>query len=259
METAWITNYEQAMLDLGYSQKLVDRICINPSEESLEAFREHFKTEPIPIYLERRTKRDIAGWTLSGAFDFVAEAKVYDLKSTGVFGYINGSNNENYIKQMSIYRWLNQDIIKQDTGTILYWFTDWSALKASIDEKYPKSRTIAKSFNLLSIPATEAFIVKKLKLLTALKDEPESAMPDCTSEELWESKSVWKYYKNISSNGRSTKNFNDPIEANQRLAKDGHVGKVVEHKGEVKSCRYCPALSICDQAKTLISLGRLVV
>jgi len=259
MEHAWLTNYEQAMLDLGYPQKLIDRVCINPTEEGLMAFREQFKDVPVPVYLERRTQKKIAGWSLSGAFDFVVEDKVYDLKSCGTYSYINGSNKDDYIKQMSIYRWLNPDIIKQDTGSILYWFTDWSALKANIDKAYPQQRIIENSFNLLSLPATESFITKKLNSITALMDEPESAMPQCTETELWASAPVFSYYKNKASTGRSTKNFDTSFDANARMAKDGHVGKVVERKSQVRACKWCPAIAVCNQAKQLVAEGRLVV
>ena len=259
MEQAWLKNYEQAMLDLGYDQKIVDKMCINPTAEGLAAFREQFKTEPIPVYLERRTEKPLAGWTISGAFDFVIEDKVYDLKTTGVYSYIHGSNEDDYIKQMSIYRWLNPTIISKDIGSILYWFTDWSSLKASIDKAYPPTRILAKDFDLLSLKDTEEFITKKLYLIDHLIEADEAVIPACSDIELWSSSPTWKYYKNPASTKRSTKNFTNPFDAATRLATDGNVGKVVEHKSQARACGYCPALPICRQARQLIAEGRLVV
>jgi len=46
-------------------------------------------------------------------------------------------------------------------------------------------------------------------------------------------------------------------EALIRKANDGDVGTIVTVPGEVKACRYCPVVAICNQAETMLADGRL--
>ena len=39
----------------------------------------------------------------------------------------------------------------------------------------------------------------------------------------------------------------------------GNVGTIKTVPGEVKACRYCPVVSICTQAETMLADGRLVL
>lgn len=250
LEAAWTGGKVHKTMELlGYPQELINNLKINP---------ETVKEGDIPIYLERRTNKVIDGWTLSGQFDFVADGAVYDLKSTGTYSYIAQSNKDKYIQQGSIYRWLNPDIITSDVLTILYIFTDWSAAKAKQETDYPKSRLLQQKFPLMSLQETEQFIKTKLQQINAGLASPES-LPDCTPEELWMKPSVFKYYKNPEKMDRSTKNFDTYWEANQRMAEDGNVGKIVEVKSEAVFCRYCAASAVCPQAANLVKEGRLIL
>src|SRR4030095_8026407 len=118
VEKAWVTNHKPAMTALGYPEKVIDRIRINPNPIQQQ------EDGIIPIYLEQRLKRKLGKWTITGKFDFVGEGRVQDVKSTTVFTYKNQVNAAKYTQQGSIYRWLDPVIITQDEMDILYIFTD---------------------------------------------------------------------------------------------------------------------------------------
>lgn len=240
IEKAWATNYKQAMFDLGYPSSVIDRVVVNPDPTKLPK-------DCIPVYQEIRTKKQLGKWIISGKFDFVADGRLEDFKSTKVYSYIAGSNNEKYRMQGSIYRWLNPEIITNPEMAIQYIFTDWNSMQATINADYPKSAMLEQKFTLLPVAEVEQYITSKIRLVEQYKDSPEDAIPRCTDEDLWRRAPVWKYYKNPASTARSTKNFDTAGEAHTRLAEDKYVGSVVEVKGEVIACKYCSALSICKQ------------
>lgn len=256
IEKAWTTNYRGAMQALGYAQRVIDRIRINPKPEEL--------TEDIlPVYLEQRLSKTITVngrvWNVTGKFDFVGEGRVQDFKSTSVWTYKNQVNGTKYTQQGSIYRWLDPKLITQDEMDIHYIFTDWKAGMQRSDPSYPPKRFHKQTFPLLSLAETSNFIQRKLALIDKYWDAPEEEIPHCDDEELWRSEPVFKYYKNPASTKRSTKNFDSMYDARVRFIEDGSVGVIKEVPGQVTACKYCPAFAICTQKDALIQSGDLVM
>jgi hypothetical protein len=250
IERAWLNNYKTSLQDLGYPNNVIERVLINPDPKDLTE-------DTIPVYMEQRVNKVVDGYNISGKFDFVIEGRLEDFKSTGTFTYLKKTNDEKYIMQGSIYRWLNPEIITNDHMAIQFIFTDWQAMRANTDKNYPKNRVMEYVLPLKSVEATEAFVRNKLAEVTSNMNKNQDDMPPCTDEELWRSAPVWKYYKSGKITARSTKNFDDIVQANIQLSNDGNSGIVVEVKGEVKACRYCPAASICNQASAYIADGTL--
>lgn len=248
IENAWLGNYKTSLAALGYPQRVIDMVRVNPEVE---------EEDTIPVYLERRSSKTVGPYTISGKFDFVGDGRVEDFKSTGTYTYQKGTNDSKYILQGSIYRWLNQDIITQDIMAIQFIFTDWKAQQALSDKSYPQNRVLEHKLQLMSVPDTERYLNNKVNQIIKLVDADEVDIPDCTPEDLWQSKSQWKYYKNPAKRARSTKNFNDPIEAQQKLIADGNVGVVVEVRGQVRACVYCNARNLCKQKDAYIANGTL--
>lgn len=251
IELAWKTNYQGAMKALGYPQEIIDRVCLNPDPENLPA-------NAIPVYMEQRVSREIDGMKITGKFDFVAEGRVEDFKTTTVYTWINSNKDDDFQLQGSIYRWLNPKIITQDHMAIQFLFTDWMAGR-SADPKYPSYPVMPKKIPLLSLDDTEQYIRSKLSAFTRCSSLQEEELPPCNDKELWRRAPQYKYYKNPQKMARSTKNFDKRDEAYSQLAADNGVGIVVEVPGQVMACNYCAAFSVCTQKDALIADGSLII
>ena len=272
VEKAWTNNYAKAMQLLGYPQDVIDRIVVNP-RELLEQYgydidrlieEGTFLTEgplpenAIPVFMEIRHVKELNGVPITGKFDFCAEGRVEDVKTTGTFTWIKASKDKDYQLQGSIYRWLNPNLIKQDTMLIQFFFTDWKAHEAKANPNYPQRRTEYKTIPLLSIDDTEEWVRSKLAQIALFENADESYIPECTDEELWREPPVWKYYKNPENTKRATKNFDNPREAHDfMMSKHSGMGVIKEVPGQAKACNYCPAFSVCRQKDRLIAEGSL--
>lgn len=251
IEEAWKKNYKKAMKELGHAPGLIKRIVINPDRKNVDP-------DAIPVYMEQRLTKKLGKYTVSGKFDFVGSGQLEDFKSTSTYAFMHGSKDEDYAMQGSIYRWLDPELITKETIAIRFIFTDWKAAEARQSNLYPPLRIASKEYPLLSIQETERFVVNKLNMYFELLDADESKIPACTDKDLWRAAPVWKYYKNPASTGRSTKNFPTASEAQDRLLKDGSVGKVIEVGGKVNGCKYCPAVLVCKQKDEYLRDGSLV-
>lgn len=249
IEQAWL-NPSKALSSLGFSDKVIERIKINP---------EHPDPKDINIYMEKRSNKSIAGMTVSGKFDFVAEGRVQDFKSTSTYTYMNQTNTDKYRLQGSIYRWLNPDIVTSDTMTIHFIFTDWQKVESLKNKDYPPNRVHSQSIDLLSIEATDNWLRNKITQIKQYEHTDEDGMPACTDEDLWRKPTAYKYYKDPNKTERSTKNFTTMSEAAAYMSDRGNVGMIKEVKGQVIACRYCPAFVICKQKDALIASGDLIL
>ena len=252
IERAWLDNSSKAMIALGYPKGMVEKVLVNPEPHQLY-------DGCIPVYLERRSHKMIGGRKVSGKFDFVGDGRVEDFKTTSVYTWINNTKDEDYIWQGSLYRWLNPDIVTQDTMAIQFIFTDWSGAQARSDTKYPPKRVMQKVYKLKSLREAEAFVEQKIKLIDANWHLPENELPPCTDKDLWRKEAQFKYYKNPEKMSRSTKNFDNKQDAYIFMAENKNVGLVKEVPGQVVACKYCPAFPICEQAKGLIASGDLIL
>lgn len=253
---AWLNNHEQALRDLGYPEAIIKKVVVNPPAGTI-------LTGKIPVYTEVRTSKEVLGITVSGEFDFVAEGKLEDHKSTGTYTYVKDTKGDDYIAQGSIYRWLNPELITGDHIGINFFFMDWSAASARQQpDKYPQHRILQKKYPLWSIPETDAYVHERVATLLRLWNAPEEQLPPCTDKDLWRTEPVYKFYakpENATNGSKSTKNFDSLIEANQHKAKSGDKGIVKTVPGEVKACRFCDGFALCKQKDALIASGDLVV
>ncbi len=252
IERSWKDNYKNAMEALGYPKRVIENIRINPKPEELT-------DGAIPVYMEQREQKQVGKFVITGKYDFIGDGRVEDFKSTSTYTAMNNTNDEKYIWQGSIYRWLNPVIITKDEMAIQFIFTDWSKAKAMQDQKYPQQRIQQRILPLKSIQETDAFVKRKLGQIEQYWDAPEDQIPLCTDTDLWRSEPVFKYYKNPEKRARSTKNFDNRHDAQLRYIEDGSVGIVVEQPGQVTACKYCPAFAVCSQKDALIASGDLIL
>lgn len=248
IEEAWTSpKLPDNLRKLGLNEATIDRIKINPAEP---------KEGDINIFLEKRSTRKINGWTVGGKFDLIIDGKLYDNKSTSTWSYIYGSRVDDYTKQLSIYRWLNTDLVTDDHFTINYIFTDWSQTKALQQKDYPQCRIISKDYELMELADIERYIKNKLDKVDKYINAEETEIPECTDEELWREPPKFKYYKDPTKLAKATKVFESQLEANAYCLEKG-TGIVIPVSGSVRRCAYCRCFNQCSQKNRYLEDGSL--
>lgn len=248
IEHSWTSNYQQGLRDLGYPQRAIDNIRVNPENPS---------EDHINVFLEKRSEKAVGNFIISGQFDMVYDGTIMDIKSTSTYTYTTGCKTDDYINQLSIYRWLNPDIIENDVGAIQFIFKDWSALKAKTESGYPSMPVFQQKLNLKTYHETENMIRVKLMHLEMNMQKPEPELPLCTPKELGQKPSIWKHYASVDSK-RATSGgvFLTPHEAYAFQAQKGK-GIIKEIKGEVTGCRFCLGKELCSQFKGMVARGEI--
>lgn len=243
IERTWRLHYASSMRKLGMSQKMIDKIRINP---------ETVEPGEIPVYLEQRFYRVFDGVVISGKFDEIINGQLNDTKTTSSYAYIGGNNENSYVKQLSAYRWINPGKVTNEVANINHIFTDWQRSQTYQNPNYPKHRVTEVSYELQSERETERWIKAKLDEIRANVDLPEPKVIRCTPEEMWMSDPQYKYYADpakAAEGGRSTKNFDSKQAAMTHMATKGKgKGAVITVPAEPKRCqKYCPVYEICTQ------------
>ena len=258
VELAWsnVKIRTKAMDRLGIPSQIQKQIALNPGIDGNPALQQGQK----PLYMEVRGQRKIDKTVISGQPDFVWEGQVQDLKSTKVYNWIHGGNDEKYMMQGSIYRWIMPDIITQASMQVNFIFTDWNPLEAQrkASDGYPQFAVGQRTLELMPAMDIELWLKQKLNTIYRYKDVPEVDMPPCTPEEVWQREGQWAYYKKPEAK-RATKLFDSKAEAELFQAQSGGGGRIEERPGEVKFCTYCNGRPICQQAEKYIQQGLLKI
>lgn len=262
IEKAWLKGYERNLAKLGYPKSVIDRVLVNPIDEELELM-----PDAIPVYLEQRGIRTIehngTTYKVGGKFDMVTDGIVNDTKSTSSYSWVHGGRDDDHALQGSLYRWIDagrvmeghRPRITEDFITINYIFTDWQKMLAAGNPAYPQKRVESKNIPLLSLEKTDAWVRNKLTQIEKYRRTAEAQLPECTDEELWRSEPKFKYFsdptKANTPGARSTKNFDNMMDARTFQAEKGGKGAIVMVPGEPKRCGYCPAFNGCTQKDRL--------
>jgi len=265
IEKAWETGYETNLRKLGYSEEIIRRILINPTEEQVQN-----TLGAIPVYMEQRMFRKHRGLVLGGKFDNLTDGLLNDTKTTSAWAWAQGTRDYDFKLQGSIYRWIDAEgysdqrcrpedrfrpRVTEDYVRINFVFTDWQKSMAKANPGYPQKRVEYKDIPLMSLEETEDWINDKINQIQQYSSFPEDQIPHCTPDELWQSAPKYKYFKDPAkanqAGARSTKNFDDLIEARQYQAEKGGAGVIKTIPGEAKRCAYCPAYDICTQKDSL--------
>ncbi len=225
------------------------------------------KPETLEILQENRMEMEVGDFILSGQYDLLfryngSQWQLGDWKSMSVWGLLIDlpGKKEEWSKQMSLYRYLNQDKEIDDLGLILYWLTDWSKTDARSKAKsgYPPMRVGQYEVPLWSIPITEKYLLSKASKITNAMNQYKktgSTGVVCSGKELWEKPEGYAYYTKSSSK-RATKvydNFSDADDA--RLAAKDPTAYVEHRQGQKTRCAYCSVLEFCDQGQGYKVLG----
>jgi len=246
LEKAFLNgNHIINMRKLGYDEDTISRIKINPTE---------VQETDIPIYLEKRTIKKLGKYLIGGKFDICLEGTVRDLKTTKVFSYTKHDFSA-YKLQMSIYKWLNPDIIKKPYGYIDFIFTDWKAFETE-KKGYPQTPALSERITLFTSEEVETWLSNKLNQIESLRNATQDMLPKCTHEELWQEANKWAFYAKPDSK-RATKVSEDEAEINQLFISKGSKGRVEHRQGKIKRCNYCVGPDNCKQAQEYVVQGLL--
>ena len=211
---------------------------------------------------EERLKKAVKNKIITGKFDILKEIsekrwQLIDVKSTSVWTAIYGSRDEDYKKQLSIYRWLaienKYDVVQ--TAKIWLIFTDWSASKAKLDPEYPQSRIMVKDVELWGDEKTLKYIGDRISILESTAVMDQSDMPKCTDEELWTSGECWAIMKK--GGKRAFKVHKVEAEAKTQMETLSNEYELIHRPGKVARCRYCTARKFCNQHTELVEAGRI--
>lgn len=198
---------------------------------------------------EERFYSALMGFTISGKMDMVIDGVIADIKTTSVWKIVSGDFSD-YVKQLSIYKWLlsRNGMETADYGYIHFFFTDWKKADALKGGNYPPIRYAKRQIELWSVEETEKYIGDRLTEFVFA----ESALPECTSEELWQTESTYAVYKKLGQ-ARAAKVCKTEAEANEYIKANG--GEIQYRPGKVKRCGYCTAAPFCEQFNKLKEAG----
>jgi hypothetical protein len=145
---------------------------------------------------EQRLRYKICGIEITGKFDLMLlksnnKYHLIDFKTAKTYKWVMNDFTD-YIKQLSIYRWLadKNGLNVEQNAELGFWFKDWDRKKASW-KKYPNYPLARKRIKLLSLNETEKFIKDKLSnIYESIKD---NELPRCSNNELWiDKKGNWR-------------------------------------------------------------------
>lgn len=258
IELAWQDKSlrDTALKNLGYPQHIIDRVMINPEAKD---FIE--KPDLIPVYMEQRWEKKIGKWNVTGKVDFVGQGQLEDFKWASSYVITQHVNDDKFMWQGSIYRWLRPEIITEPNLHIQFFVSDWSSMQAKQDPNYPQQRHLKRVIPLKPVNEVDHMVCSKLADLERYWDSPEDEIPECTVEELQRSDPKFKYYKSGDTTAaRSTKNFDSMQDAMSYMhGKEGGKGAIKEVKGQVTACRFCGAFALCSQKDRLVASGDLTL
>ena len=252
IETSWLSHYKTSLARLGTPQKVIDCIRINPTDPPHEDY--------IDVHTEIRSFMEIGGYTLGGQLDLCIEGRLQDIKKTSVWGYqmMKGISDMKWVLQGSLYRLLNPTVVTNDKMFIQYLLLDWMKGMLKRDPNYPASALPHRTVQLMGLPETKAWLVKKLAELDYYKTQEEKDIPHCSDEDLWRTAPVFKYFSNADAppGTKSTKNFDDLSAALMHKNEKGK-GRVDRVAGKVKACNFCICAPICSQRAFLAAAGEI--
>ena len=253
-----------------YGDSLETDVLDRLSSKFGDAVHASFAQVQTPNVLkENRTSKSIIvdgqPYTINGKYDILAKENgvwvLKDIKTTSVWSFIFRGKDEDYIKQLSVYRWLlSNDYVIDDTGYIHFVFTDWQSSKAKQDTEgtYPKHKIQANyKINLMDISDTDDWIMARVKEFHDAKDVADDQLPLCTNEELWAESDTWAVYKQ-GMTSRAAKVCKSEAEARLYIQDKGIRGFVQHRPGKVKHCKYCSASPFCNQFKDLQAKNLIV-
>lgn len=213
--------------------------------------------------LSREVEMGAVTYTVTGKYDILdchddGTFTLRDIKTTSVWSYVLGGKDEDYCKQLSIYRWLLAGNGKEarDKGYIDFFFTDWQRSKAKQDPKYPQNKVLpGYEIDLWSLEETEEYVRARLQLVEDNRNLADDQLLPCTKTEVWADDEKYAVMKPRAK--RATKLCSSYAEAEEYIQIKGLKAFVERRPPKVKRCNYCPAFPFCNQGQSYKNQGLL--
>lgn len=138
--------------------------------------------EPI-----ERLTAEVLGVKISGKWDRIKNNKITDYKVTSAFTVMYRSREQEWMEQLSIYRWLyfkRYGVLLDSKGYIVALLRDWAAKELS-NARYPRAGAVEIELNLMSPEETEDFLEHKIKKIKKAEKVKDKDLPKCTDKERW--------------------------------------------------------------------------
>ena len=198
---------------------------------------------------EKRMFGEIDGVTFSGQCDVYDKSSktIYDLKTASVWEIINGIREEREM-QLNCYAYLGrQEGWEVDNIAAVFILRDWSKMKATTEQNYPKSQVLVHSLRMWSKEEAEAFLRKRIALHEAAK----VTLPYCTPEEQWRRPDKFA----VMANGRKSalRVLDSAQEAQRWMATNKKGNSIVQRTGGAVRCEsYCAVNTFCTQFQSMV-------
>lgn len=207
--------------------------------------------------VEQRLHATIDGWNISGAIDLQVNndngVDIRDYKTTSAWAVMN--EKIDWEHQLNLYAYLVERV-KQVPVTsigIVAIIRDWSRRDAASKEDYPQAPIKEIPIRLWSFEEREAFVVDRVHKHAECEFaiETNDDLPDCTPEEMWESKSTWAVKK--TGNIRAKSVHQSEVEAQAVLLELGKAYEIDHRPGDRRRCaNFCAVRPYCKQYQNYV-------
>jgi len=208
---------------------------------------------------EQRLRTIVNNKVITGKFDILQKEKdetytLVDIKSTSCWTWIYGSKKDDYVDQLSIYRFLGEKsgFKINAKAKILYVFTDWKKADSLTNKDYPQKRLLESEITLKEVDDVENEIKHYISLLNAYEKTADNDLPYCTADELWKTDDTFAVIKDGLKKAKRV--LNSEQDAKEYINGDTTL-KIEKRLGKVKRCAYCNVKSVCNQYKQLDIAG----
>lgn len=202
--------------------------------------------------VEQRLFTTFEGWTLSGAIDLQILSdkgrSIRDYKVTSVWAAMQ--DKIEWEQQLNIYAWLVEKVTKDpviDLGIVAI-IRDWNRRDSLNREGYPKAPISEIPIRLWPMEEREAYVSSRIKAHSECEFalETGSALPQCSSSEMWEKPTTWAVKKIGATRAKSVHATEaDAVEALNNAAKDYEIE--VRNGERIRCATFCPVNQYCAQ------------
>ena len=202
--------------------------------------------------VEQRLFTTFEGWTLSGAIDLQILSdkgrSIRDYKVTSVWSAMQ--DKIEWEQQLNIYAWLVETVTKDpviDLGIVAI-IRDWNRRDSLNREGYPKAPISEISVRLWTMEEREAYVSDRIKAHSECEFalETGSALPQCSSVEMWERPTTWAVKKVGATRAKAVYLIEaDAVEALNNSSKDYEIE--VRNGERIRCATFCPVNQYCAQ------------